>query len=91
VGEWLKPTDCKSVPPSEVRRFESSPVHQNFVNRLAAALIAYVVVGILTWTTISDQRIRGVTLLILAMFAVKSWLRRKDVLHPDGGNDGDRV
>src|SRR5262252_3160637 len=27
VGEWLKPTDCKSVPPSEVRRFESSPVH----------------------------------------------------------------
>ena len=30
VGEWLKPTDCKSVPPSEVRRFESSPVHQRF-------------------------------------------------------------
>ena len=29
VGEWLKPTDCKSVPPSEVRRFESFPVHQN--------------------------------------------------------------
>jgi hypothetical protein len=28
VGEWLKPTDCKSVPPSEVRRFESFPVHQ---------------------------------------------------------------
>ena len=31
VGEWLKPTDCKSVPPSEVRRFESFPVHQNLV------------------------------------------------------------
>jgi hypothetical protein len=29
VGEWLKPTDCKSVPPSEVRRFESFPVHQD--------------------------------------------------------------
>src|SRR3954454_16441975 len=28
VGEWLKPTDCKSVPPCEVRRFESFPVHQ---------------------------------------------------------------
>ena len=27
VGEWLKPTDCKSVPPCEVRRFESFPVH----------------------------------------------------------------
>ena len=29
VGEWLKPTDCKSVPPSEVRRFESFPVHHD--------------------------------------------------------------
>ena len=33
VGEWLKPTDCKSVPPSEVRRFESFPVHH--LSRLA--------------------------------------------------------
>jgi hypothetical protein len=31
VGEWLKPTDCKSVPPCEVRRFESFPVHQFYV------------------------------------------------------------
>src|SRR5689334_10060991 len=28
VGEWLKPTDCKSVRPCGVRRFESFPVHQ---------------------------------------------------------------
>ena len=28
MGEWLKPADCKSAPPSEVRRFESFPVHQ---------------------------------------------------------------
>ena len=34
VGEWLKPTDCKSVPPSEVRRFESFPVH-HLLSRLA--------------------------------------------------------
>jgi hypothetical protein len=27
VGEWLKPTDCKSVRPCGVRRFESFPVH----------------------------------------------------------------
>jgi hypothetical protein len=53
------------------------------VNRLAAALIAYVVLGILSWTTLSDHRIRGITLAILAMFAVKSWVRRKDVMHPD--------
>jgi hypothetical protein len=29
VGEWLKPADCKSAPPSGVRRFESFPVHQS--------------------------------------------------------------
>jgi hypothetical protein len=53
------------------------------VNRLAAALIAYAVLGVLTWLTIGDSRIRGVTLAILALFAVKSWLRRNDVMHPD--------
>ena len=104
VGEWLKPTDCKSVPPSEVRRFESFPVHQNTLhqsdpfggrefadrremNRLTGALVAYAVLGVLTFLTISDSRIRGVTLVILAMFAVKSWMRRKDVIHPDGESD----
>jgi hypothetical protein len=90
VGEWLKPTDCKSVPPSEVRRFESSPVHQVlFVHRLLAerrliaALIAYVAIGVLTVLTITDTRLRAATLLILALFAVKSILRRKDLLHQD--------
>jgi hypothetical protein len=29
VGERLKPTDCKSVRPCGVRRFESFPVHQS--------------------------------------------------------------
>jgi hypothetical protein len=53
------------------------------VNRLAGALIAYVVLGVLTWLTISDSRIRGVTIAVLALFAVKSVLRRNDVLHPD--------
>jgi hypothetical protein len=53
------------------------------MNRLAGALIAYVVLGILAWMTITDSRIRGATLLILGLFAVKSWMRRKDVMHPD--------
>ena len=90
VGEWLKPTDCKSVPPSEVRRFESFPVHQDWfadardrVKRLVIALAAFVALGVLSWATISDQRIRLGTLAILAMFALKTWVRRKDVLHPD--------
>jgi hypothetical protein len=61
------------------------------MNRLAAALIAYVVLGVLTWLTISDSRIRAVPLAILALFAVKSVLRRKDVMHPDGESDTDRA
>ena len=59
------------------------------MNRLTAALIAYVALGVLTWATIGDRRIRGITLAILAMFAVKSWVRRKDVLHPDKGSDAE--
>jgi hypothetical protein len=97
VGEWLKPTDCKSVPPSEVRRFESFPVHHVFsgsfsgelrggiMSRLAMALIAYAVLGALAFATLSDFRIRALTLLILGMFALKSWIRRNDVLHPGDG------
>jgi hypothetical protein len=51
---------------------------------LAIALSVYAVLGGLAWTTLSDQRIRLVTLAILALFAVKSWVRRKDIMHPDG-------
>jgi hypothetical protein len=57
------------------------------VNRLTGALIAYAALGVLTWFTISDSKIRGVTLAVLAMFAVKSWLRRKDVIHPSEGSE----
>jgi hypothetical protein len=59
------------------------------MNRLAVALVAYVVLGVLTWTTISDTRLRAGTLVVLALFAFKSWVRRKDVLHPDGENGTD--
>jgi uncharacterized membrane protein YfcA len=54
------------------------------MSRLAMALIAYLVLGALAFATLSDQRIRSATLFILALFAFKSWVRRRDVLHPDG-------
>ena len=57
------------------------------MNRLIAGLIAYVVLGILSWTTLSDLRIRLVTLAILAMFAVKTWVRRRDFMPPSKGSD----
>jgi hypothetical protein len=49
--------------------------------RLALALFAYAAIAVLAIKTIDDSRIRAGTLLILAMFAVKTWVRRKDVLH----------
>ncbi len=53
--------------------------------RLALALLAYAAIAALAIKTLDNPRIRAVTLLILAMFAVKTWVRRKDVLH--AGND----
>ncbi|HEV2470085.1 MAG TPA: hypothetical protein VGS78_12905 [Candidatus Sulfotelmatobacter sp.] len=61
------------------------------MNRLAVAMIAYVILGVLAWTTISDTRIRLIPIGILALFALKSWIRRKDVMHPDGESDADEV
>ena len=60
------------------------------MNRLTAALIAYAVLGVLAWFTISDLRIRAVPLGILAMFAVKSVLRRHDVMHADREHDAEK-
>jgi hypothetical protein len=53
------------------------------------ALIAYAVLGGLALATLSDFRIRTLTLLILGLFAFKSWVRRKDVLHPDGDGESE--
>ena len=60
------------------------------MKRLTAALIAYAVLGVLTWLTITDTKLRAGTLVILALFAIKSWTRRKDVMHPDDGRDGEQ-
>jgi hypothetical protein len=53
------------------------------------ALIAYLVLGALAYATLSDSRIRLLTLLILGLFAFKSWVRRKDVIHPESKSDSD--
>jgi hypothetical protein len=59
------------------------------MSRLALAMIAYVVLGVLTWITITDARIRAGTLVILGLFAFKSWVRRRDVIHPDKSTDAE--
>jgi hypothetical protein len=59
------------------------------VNRLAAALIAYVGLAVLTWMTITDTKFRAGTLVILGLCAFKSWVRRNDVMHPDKSTDAE--
>ena len=56
------------------------------MTRFAIAMAAFAVLGVLAWTTLSDERIRLLCLAILAMFAFKTWLRRKDVV-PSGESD----
>jgi len=51
-------------------------------------MAAFVVLGILTWSTITDEKLRLATIAVLALFAVKTVLRRKDGIHPDGSSDG---
>jgi TRAP-type C4-dicarboxylate transport system permease large subunit len=57
------------------------------VNRFALALLAYAALAALAIGTLSDARVRAGTLAILAMFAVKTWIRRKEVMHSDEGHD----
>ena len=53
------------------------------MNRLSIALVCYGVLGALAWTTLTDPKFRAGTLVILVLLAVKSVLRRNDVLHAD--------
>jgi hypothetical protein len=61
------------------------------VKRLFLALLAYAALAALAIKTLDDPRVRGVTLAILAMFALKTWVRRKDVLHPDSDENEHQV
>jgi hypothetical protein len=47
------------------------------VSRFSIALGIYGLLGLVAWLTLPDQKVRGVTLAVLAMFAVKSWLHHR--------------
>jgi len=53
------------------------------LKRLAVAMAAFVALGILAWNTLSDERIRLATLVVLAMFAFRTWMHRKDAIGSD--------
>jgi len=58
------------------------------MSRFSLAMVAYAVIAVLSWITLTDEKLRLATLAILALFAVKTIVRRKDVIHPDGSADG---
>ena len=81
--------DCKSA---ALRSYGGSnpPLctsNLNSVNRLAIAFAVYAVLGVLAWSTLSDSKIRMATLALLALFAVKTLLHRKDVMHVSDEQD----
>jgi len=57
------------------------------VNRFLLAMVAYAVLAVLSWNTITDEKLRLTTLAVLALFAVKTVVRRKDVMHAGGDEE----
>ncbi len=53
------------------------------MNRLSIAFGVYILLGVLAWATLTDEKIRLVTFAILALFAVKTLLHRNDAMHSD--------
>ncbi len=58
------------------------------MNRLWLAFVAYVALGVLAYKTLPDERIRLMTFAILGLFAVKTWLHRRELTHRDGEDSG---
>jgi len=57
------------------------------LNRFSIAMAAYLLLGVLAWTTLSDEKFRYVTVAILAMFAVRTLVHRRGTEDAAGEND----
>ena len=58
------------------------------MSRFSLAMVAYAVLAVLSWYTLTDEKLRLATLAVLALFAVKTIVRRKDAMHSDESADG---
>ncbi len=47
------------------------------MSRFSIALLLYGLLGLLAWLTLSDEKIRLVTLAVLGMFALKTWVHHR--------------
>jgi hypothetical protein len=58
------------------------------LNRFSIALVLFGLLGLLAWFTLPDSKVRAVTLALLAMFAVKTWLHhRRQQIEQDAERD----
>ena len=63
--------------------------------RFSTAMVLFGAMALLAWTTLTDERIRGATLLVLGMFALRTWVhhrrqarKRQDSELPEAGARG---
>jgi hypothetical protein len=61
------------------------------VNKLYIALAAYAALAALAWQTLTDETIRLVTLVILALFAMKTLTHSRRVAQERHENFGSRA
>jgi hypothetical protein len=58
------------------------------MSRFSIALAIFGLLGLLAWFTLPDSKARDVTLALLAMFVVKTWLHhRRQKLEQDAERD----
>jgi hypothetical protein len=50
-------------------------------------MAAYVALGVLSWMTLTDSRVRLATLAALGLFALKTWVRRNDTIGSGASRD----
>jgi hypothetical protein len=63
------------------RQIPSDSEEATDLNRLSIAVGIYLLLGVLAWTTLGDNRVRMVTFAILGLFAVKTLVHREDAMH----------
>ena len=88
VAERLMATGCKPVAPWSYGG-SNPPLSTRFdVRRFSIALALFVFLGLVAWFTLPDVKVRDITLALLAMFAVKTWLHhRRQQIEEDAERD----
>ena len=61
---------------------------RGMMKRLLIAAVAYAGLGVLAYKTLPDERVRLMTFAILALFAVRTFLHRRELMSREGKDEG---